>query len=124
MSEMANTADHLVVIGRGKLIADVSTTDFIAMSSSNAVRVKSPQQQQLLAALTEANTKVSEADGYLEVRGLGCAEVGDLAAAKRITIHELFEDKASLEEAFMELTRDSVEYRATAGTGIGEGTNS
>ena len=114
MSEMANTADHLVVIGRGKLIADLATDEFIARSSSNAVRVKSPQQQQLLDALSAVHAEVAPLDGHLEVRGLTCAEVGDLAAANRITIHELFEDRASLEEAFMELTRDSVEYHAPA----------
>ena len=119
MSEMANTADHLVVIGRGKLIADTATADFIAQSSSNAVRVKSPQQQALAAALSARNVTTTDVDGYLELRGMTCAEVGDLAAANGVTIHELFEERASLEEAFMELTKDSVEYHATVAPGGG-----
>ena len=118
MSEMANTADHLVVIGRGRLIADVSTDEFIARSSSNSVRVKSPQRQELSAALAGASANVVDVDGYLEVRGMTCAEVGDLAAVNGLTIHELYEDRASLEEAFMELTKDSVEYRADSSLAV------
>jgi ABC-2 type transport system ATP-binding protein len=118
MSEMANTADHLVVIGRGRLIADVGTDEFIARSSSNSVRVKSPQQEELSTTLSSTKATVSKVDGYLEVRGMTCAEVGELAAKNRITIHELFEDKASLEEAFMELTKDSVDYRADSSLAI------
>jgi ABC-2 type transport system ATP-binding protein len=114
MSEMALTADHLVVIGRGKLIADVSTAEFIAGGSTNHVRVRSPQQPQLTAALQAKGIETAVVDGYLEVRGLTCEEVGDLAAAHSFTIHELFQERASLEEAFMELTRDSVEYHAAA----------
>jgi ABC-2 type transport system ATP-binding protein len=112
MSEMAQTAEHLVVIGRGRLIADVSTDEFIARSSGNAVRVRSPQLDKLTAAIETKGWDIQQVDGYLEVRGATCAEVGDLAAKGRITIHELFEDRASLEEAFMELTRDSVDYHA------------
>jgi ABC-2 type transport system ATP-binding protein len=112
MSEMAQTAQHLVVIGRGKLIADVSTDEFIALSSGNAVRVRSPQVDKLADALIARGWDTQRVDGYLEVRGATCAEVGDLAAKARITIHELFEDRASLEEAFMELTRESVDYHA------------
>jgi len=114
MSEMAQTADRLVVIGRGKLIAEGSTDDFIARGSSNHVRARSPQQSRLAALLAERGVESSEVDGYLELRGMTCAEVGDLAAANQITIHELFEERASLEDAFMELTRDSVEYESHA----------
>jgi len=112
MGEMAQTAEHLVVIGRGRLIADVSTRDFIAGSSSNAVRVKSPQQDDLAALFQRQGMATVPVDGYLSVTGMTCAQVGDLASGNRITIHELFQEKASLEEAFMELTRDSVEYHA------------
>ncbi|HEV7208864.1 MAG TPA: ABC transporter ATP-binding protein [Mycobacteriales bacterium] len=112
MSEMAQTADHLVVIGRGRLIADLSTKDFIAGSSGNAVRVKSPQQADLAALFESRGRKVTGIDGYLSVLGVTCAEVGDLAAGNGITIHELFQERASLEEAFMEMTRDSVEFQA------------
>ncbi|HVV30512.1 MAG TPA: ABC transporter ATP-binding protein [Mycobacteriales bacterium] len=112
MSEMALTATHLVVIGRGRLIADMSTAEFIARSSGNVVRVRSPQQADLTAAVAEQGWSSQEVDGYLEVTGATCAEVGDLAASKRLTVHELYLEKASLEEAFMELTRDSVDYHA------------
>jgi ABC-2 type transport system ATP-binding protein len=120
MSEMAQTADHLVVIGRGRLIADTGTDEFIARSSSNAVRVKSPQQQELSKALTEKLISVVQVDGYLEVQGITCAEVGELAATNGFTIHELFEEKASLEEAFMELTKDAVEYHGSVVTQVVE----
>jgi ABC-2 type transport system ATP-binding protein len=112
MSEMAQTAEHLVVIGRGRLIADVSTDEFIARSSGNAVRVRSPQIDELGEALVTRGWDTRRVEGYVEVRGATCAEVGDLAATNGITIHELFEDRASLEEAFMELTRESVDYHA------------
>jgi ABC-2 type transport system ATP-binding protein len=110
MTEMALTADHLIVIGRGKLMADMSTKEFIDTSSTNRIRVKSPQSDVLQRLLTERGEPVTVTDGYLEVAGTTCAAIGDLAAENHLTIHELFEDKASLEEAFMEMTRDSVEY--------------
>ena len=114
MSEMALTADHLIVIGRGKLMADVSTADFIENSSTNTIRVRSPQADDLARALTGKGFTVTPVDGYLQVAGIECAQVGDLAAEQHLTIHELFEEKASLEEAFMELTKDSVEYHTDA----------
>jgi len=114
MSEMALTADHLVVIGRGRLIADVSTAEFIAGGSTNHVRVRSPQHAQLAALVEAQGIAATPVDSYLELRGITCDEVGDLAAANGITIHELFQERASLEEAFMELTRDAVEYHAPA----------
>jgi ABC-2 type transport system ATP-binding protein len=116
MSEMALTADHLVVIGRGRLIADVSTADFIASGSTNHVRVRSPQQEQLAAIVAAKGIAATPVDGYLELKGVTCDEIGDLAAANGVTIHELFQERASLEEAFMELTRDAVEYHAPAAT--------
>jgi len=119
MSEMAQTADHLIVIGRGRLIADLSTAEFIRRSSTNHVRVRSPQIDRLAALLAERQVATTTENGYLHVQGVECSEVGDLAAEHRITIHELFEEKASLEAAFMELTRDSVEYQA-GGVAAGE----
>jgi ABC-2 type transport system ATP-binding protein len=110
MSEMAMTADHLVVVGRGRLMADMSTEEFIETSSTNRVRVRSPQVDELARLLTGKGLQVGTADGYLEVSGAECAQVGDLAAENHLTIHELFEERGSLEEAFMELTKDSVEY--------------
>jgi ABC-2 type transport system ATP-binding protein len=117
MSEMALTADHLVVIGRGRLIADVSTKNFIESGSKNHVRVRSPQQAELAALVQLRGVSANPVDGYLELSGMTCEEVGDLAAENRITIHELFQQKGSLEEAFMELTRESVEYHAPAAAG-------
>jgi ABC-2 type transport system ATP-binding protein len=112
MSEMALTADHLVVIGRGRLLADVPTRDFIEASSGNSVRVRSPQREQLESLLRGRGLATTEVDGYLQVQGVTPAEVGELAAANRLTVHELFVQSASLEAAFMEMTSDSVEYHA------------
>jgi ABC-2 type transport system ATP-binding protein len=113
MSEMENTADHLIVIGRGKLIADCTMKEFIAQSSGTAVRVRTPSAAQLARAITAKGGTVStEADGAIEVRGMGTEQVGDLAFGEGIRLHELTMVRASLEEAFMELTADSVEYRA------------
>ncbi|HUR52202.1 MAG TPA: ATP-binding cassette domain-containing protein [Mycobacteriales bacterium] len=111
MSEMALTADRLIVIGRGELIADTTVRDFIDRSSQNHVRVLSPQAA-ALSALLVANGAVAtlEADGSLEVTGMSCKAVGEIAAANQIVLHELSEQDASLEEAFMELTKDSVQF--------------
>ncbi len=114
MSEMAVTADHLIVVGRGRLMADMTTEAFIESSSTNAVRVKSPQAVELNQALVDRGFQVTTVDGYLEVARAECAQVGDVAAEHHLTIHELFEERASLEEAFMELTKDSVEYHTEA----------
>jgi ABC-2 type transport system ATP-binding protein len=116
MSEMALTADHLIVIGRGRLLADVATRAFIEASSGNSVRVRSPQREQLESLLRGKGMAPTEVDGYLQVQGVTPAEVGDLAAANRLTVHELFVQKASLEAAFMEMTSESVEYHADAAT--------
>jgi ABC-2 type transport system ATP-binding protein len=111
MSEMALTADHLVVIGRGRLIAEMPVADFIAQSSQKVVLVRSPRIEDLGPALAGAGAEVRPGeDGALEVQGLTAAAVGDLAAGLGIPLHELTPQLASLEEAFMELTHDSVEY--------------
>jgi ABC-2 type transport system ATP-binding protein len=113
MSEMALTADHLVVIGRGRLIADQAVADFVAQSSGAFVRVRTPRSDALVAAVKEAGGRVhTEADGALVVHGLAAADIGDLAAGLGIALHELAPRAASLEEAFMELTHESVEFRA------------
>ncbi|HEV7536456.1 MAG TPA: ATP-binding cassette domain-containing protein, partial [Acidimicrobiia bacterium] len=111
MSEMALTADHLIVIGRGKLIAATSVAEFIARSSDNYVLVRTDQADRLLPLL-DAATAVDRVDGALHVSGLDCRTIGDIAAAHFIAIHELSPQMASLEEAFMELTHDSVDYNA------------
>jgi len=111
MSEMALTADHLVVIGKGRLISAGSTAEFIAESSGQTVRVRSPQHEQLDALLRARGAVVrSDPDGALAVSAMGAPDIGDLAAANGITLHELAPQMASLEEAFMEITRDSVEF--------------
>jgi ABC-2 type transport system ATP-binding protein len=113
MSEMENTADHLIVIGRGRLIADCSMAEFITRGSGLAVLVRTPQPDALAQAATAAGGTVTPAgDGGLEVRGLPEARIGDLALAAGIALHHLAPARASLEEAFMELTADSVEYQA------------
>ena len=118
MSEMAQTADHLLVIGRGRLLADVSTAEFIDGGGAGARRspvfVRSPGHEVLERLLVEHGHEVERDDGGLRVRGAAPAEVGDLAAAHGLAIHELRAERASLEAAFMEMTRDSVEFSADA----------
>src|SRR4051812_41788125 len=115
MSEMALTADHLIVIGRGRLLADMATEDFIAQASPALVRVRSPHATALRELLLgEGVTVRSEGPGVLEVAGLATDEIGERAAAEGLTLHELSTHQASLEAAFMEMTRDSVEYEAAA----------
>jgi len=113
MSEMENTADRLIVIGRGQLLADCSMDEFIARSSGQTVRVVTPQPDLLTKAVTEAGGgAVKGGDGALTVSGLVASQVGDLAFTHGVRLHELTVVRASLEAAFMELTADSVEYRA------------
>jgi ABC-2 type transport system ATP-binding protein len=122
MSEMGNTADYLVVIGRGKLIADCSMADFIARSSGASVRVRTPSADELaLAIAAEGGKATADGEGVLVVHGLTVDKVGDIAFDKSIRLHELATVNASLEEAFMELTADSVEYHAGATVGTTDG---
>jgi ABC-2 type transport system ATP-binding protein len=115
MSEMALTADHLIVVGRGRLLADLPTTDFIAQASPAHVRVRSPHATRLRELLLRGGATVtSDEPGVLEVSGLDAAAIGECAAAARLTLHELASHSVSLEEAFMEITRDAVEYEAAA----------
>lgn len=112
MSEMALTADEVIVIGRGRLIAETSIGELTSSSSQRYVTVRSPGGAELQAALEERGAAVAcEADGSLSVRGLDAAAVGDVAGALPVVLHELSTHTASLEEAFMELTEDSIEYR-------------
>ena len=114
MSEMEYTADHLLVIGRGRLIADSGMTEFIARGSGLGVRVRTPQADALARAVAVAGASVSAADGggELEICGLTEDQVSDLAFAHGIRLYHLAATHVSLEHAFMELTADSVEYRA------------
>ena len=113
MSEMALTADHLIVIGRGRLIADVPVREFIQGAGRNVVRVRSPQATELRELLVGPDVAVTVVDGgALEVSGLTAEQIGDLAAERGLRLHELTPQQASLEEAFMELTRGDLEYAA------------
>ncbi len=113
MSEMALTADHVVVIGKGRLIAEQSVDDLISRGTGRLVRVRTPSPAVLASVLTESGAHVhSASDGALEVTGMGAAQVGDLAFANNVALHELAHETGTLEEAFMELTRESVEFRA------------
>ena len=113
MSEMALTAEHLIVIGRGRLIADTSVTEFIARASAGQVKVRSPQAALLGELLAGPDVTVTNAEeGTLFVSGLNSDRIGQIASDNGVTLFELAPKQASLEEAFMELTGDSVEYRA------------
>ena len=113
MSEMAVTADHLIVIGRGKLIADTSVDEFVRRASGAVVRVRSPHAAKLRELVLGPNVTVtSEEPTVLEISGTTTEQVGEIASANGIVLHELMLEQASLEEAFMELTRDDVEFKA------------
>jgi ABC-2 type transport system ATP-binding protein len=120
MSEMENTADHLIVIGRGRLVADCSVQEFIDNNSELSIRVKTPELAKLTALLA-GKGGVVRADGEeaLLVTKLGMTEIGDLAFDNGIRVHELSPIQASLEQAFMELTKDAVEYHAAVPAGKG-----
>ena len=114
MSEMSVTADHLIIIGRGRLIRDVSLADFVDEWSKNIVRVRSPQATQLREVILGRDVRVSsEEPSVLQVEGLTAEQIGDAAAHNGLVVHELTPEKTSLEQAFMELTREETEYRAT-----------
>jgi ABC-2 type transport system ATP-binding protein len=113
MSEMENTADHLIVIGRGELIADESVTEFAARGTRLSVTVRTPDAAALAAVLTAEGASVRpDGDQSLTVTGMSAARIGDLAFRHPARLHELATHTATLEEAFMELTADSVEYLA------------
>ncbi|MCH0538106.1 ATP-binding cassette domain-containing protein [Streptomyces sp. MUM 203J] len=118
MSEMALTADHLIVIGQGRLLADTSMADFIQQNSRSYVRLRSPQREQVLDVLAaEGLTPVEAQEGVLEIDGASTERIGELAARHGITLHELSAQRASLEEAFMRMTAAAVEYHAHDSTG-------
>ncbi|HLX89469.1 MAG TPA: ATP-binding cassette domain-containing protein [Acidimicrobiales bacterium] len=112
ISEMSLTADRLVVIGRGRLIAETSVSDFVRRSGHSAVRLLTPDFEEFTVALTGAGARVDEGDaGSLTVKGMTAAEIGDLAQSRNLRVHELVPITASLEDAFMELTQAEVEFR-------------
>jgi len=112
MSEMENTADHLIVVGRGRLIADCGMAEFIDRSPGQAVMVRTPSQDLLARAVAAAGGSVTRESDQLRVRGLSEDQVGDIAFANRVPVYHLAAAKVSLEQAFMELTADSVDYHA------------
>ena len=117
MAEISQTAERLIVIGRGRLIADASVSEIVAEASQGAaVIVRTPQAEELRQSLANAAAAVRCPEpGLLEVEGLTSAEVGALAARDGVVLHELTPQKASLEEAFMRLTGSAVEYHALVG---------
>ncbi|WP_199428981.1 ABC transporter ATP-binding protein [Qaidamihabitans albus] len=110
LSEMALTATELVVIGRGKLISQSSTADFVARASENTVKVRSPQNDRLRDALEQASAELTAAEDGLIVSGMDSAKIGEIAAENGLVLHELSPQQGSLEQAFMQITGDSVEY--------------
>jgi ABC-2 type transport system ATP-binding protein len=117
LSEMALTAQHLVVIGKGKLISQSSTEDFVNHATENSVLVRSPQLAQLRTVLVGEGVRLKDNGDALVVSGMDSARIGELAAASGAVLHELSPQRGSLEEAFIQLTSDSVEYHAGLGDG-------
>jgi ABC-2 type transport system ATP-binding protein len=115
MSEMALTADHLIVVGRGRVIANTTTQEFLAQASGNVVLVRTPQAEELRGHVVGADVAVVALEpGLIEVHGLTAQQIGETAARHGIVLHELTPQQASLEEAFMDLTRDDVEFKTAA----------
>jgi ABC-2 type transport system ATP-binding protein len=117
MSEMALTADEVIIIGRGRFLAHQPVAEITAQSAAHFVRARSPQLEQLRSALDRngADTALGD-DGSLTVRGIDREAVGEIAARHGIVLHELADQTASLEEAFMELTNSELEYSGSTGT--------
>jgi ABC-2 type transport system ATP-binding protein len=122
MSEMALTADHLIVIGRGRLIADASVEEVVHRASGGVVRVRTPDAERLRSVLVAEHASIEGGGpGLLEVTGLTAEQIGKAAFAHGVALYELTPQQASLEEAFMELTQDDVEYRTTESEILVEG---
>ena len=116
MSEMAMTADRLVIIGRGRLIAQATMADFLAAGSGRSVTVRSPQARELAALLAARGATVTRQDGNtLAITGSTPEEIGELARSDGLTLTGLTADQATLEDRYMELTRDAADYRAAPG---------
>ncbi len=112
MSEMALTADHIIVLGRGRVIADAAVADIIASAGHHTVRVRTPHAAALASLLAQADVTITNTEqNVLEISGLPASDIGDRAAAAHISLHELVAVNASLEDAYMKLTQNEVEYR-------------
>ena len=113
MSEMAQTADHIIVLGRGRILADAPVDQILAGATRNAVRVRTPEIERLVAAINGPDVTVTGVEAQLlEISGISAAQIGDAAAAAGVALHELTPLSASLEEAYLELTQDEVEYHS------------
>jgi ABC-2 type transport system ATP-binding protein len=113
MSEMAQTADHIIVLGRGRVIADAPVADIVALAAGTAVRVRTPDAARFAPLLQANEAGISTIEpSLLEVTGLTAARIGELAAEERIVLHELAPINGSLEDAYLALTQDEVEYHA------------
>lgn len=113
MSEMAQTADHVIVLGRGRVLANAPITEILTGATTQRVTVRTPTPQQLVEAIAGPDVTVQPTDGgALVVTGIGAAQIGEAAAAAGIVLHELTPLTASLEEAYLELTQDEVEYHS------------
>ena len=120
ISEMSLTADRLVVIGRGRLIAETSVADFVARSGRGAVKLVTPDRARFASALTAAGARLEDGEGgSLTIEGMEAPQIGDIAARDGLRVHELTPVAVSLEDAFMELTQDEVEYRPSSMAGAG-----
>jgi ABC-2 type transport system ATP-binding protein len=117
MSEMALTADHILVIGRGRILADTSTADMVGRSSDTCVTVRSPYVSELSELLRGPDVTVTQVGiDHVEVRGVTAEAIGDTAAAAGIALHELRPYRGSLEDSYLALTADAVEYQSTSAT--------
>ncbi|MEP6844001.1 MAG: ATP-binding cassette domain-containing protein, partial [Pseudolysinimonas sp.] len=113
MTEMAQTADHIIVLGRGRVIADAPVATIEAMATGTAVHVRTPDAERFAPLLTSAGATVTHPEpGLLEVAGLAAPQIGELAAHERVVLHELSPVGGSLEDAYLALTQDEVEYHA------------
>ncbi len=112
MSEMAVTADHLIVIGRGSLVADMAVDEFVRRASGKLVKVRTPQAERLRDLVAQPDVTAAVTGDEVQISGLTSDQVGEIAAANHVVLHELTPVQVSLEEAFMDLTRDQVEYKA------------
>jgi ABC-2 type transport system ATP-binding protein len=123
MSEMAVTADHIIVLGRGKVLADARVADLVAQWTQHSVRVRSPHASALAEALAADGVTITTSEpGLLDIVGVTASTVGDLAASRGFALHELTPASGTLEDAYLRLTGDSVEYK-TVGYDASESTS-
>ncbi|MGO1875772.1 MAG: ABC transporter ATP-binding protein, partial [Agrococcus casei] len=112
MSEMSQTADHLIVLGKGKVLADAPLNQIVKEWTTQSVRVRSPHARQIGEAVAGEHVSVKHlGNGFLELEGISAEAVGDIAAKRQLTLHELTPTTGTLEDAYMQLTGDQVEYK-------------